>query len=204
MLYYVITNFPVPLLTFLHRACVQWNTHPWISTFGKSSRSTIQMAFSKSIVTLFKAGFGISSSTLFRTYNRKNKPIYLLLFFVLERSEWFHLALEMNPWNLFHWYSKSNLLKYKQNISRNTYCTIVLLLFARHEGEHQRHLLCMVVFPYERVDGQQLREGMTDEFEGPIDIPRFGPAQVNQLLGCSKHKVAATVDVHVFFQEGLG
>ena len=62
----------------------------------------------------------------------------------------------------------------------------------------------MVVFPYERVDGQQLRKRMMDEFEGTIDIPRFGPAQVNQLLGCSKHKVAATVDVNVFFQEGLG
>ena len=27
----------------------------------------------------------------------------------------------------------------------------------------------MVVFPYERVDGQQLREGMTDELKGTID-----------------------------------
>ena len=27
----------------------------------------------------------------------------------------------------------------------------------------------MVVFPYERIDGQQLREGMTDELKGTID-----------------------------------
>ena len=44
---------------------------------------------------------------------------------------------------------------------------------------------------------------MTDELEGTIDISRFDPAQVNQLFGCGKHKMAATVDVHVFFQEGL-
>ena len=53
------------------------------------------------------------------------------------------------------------------------------------------------------LDSQQLREGMTDELECTIDISRFGPAQVNQLFGCGKHKMAATVDVHVFFQEGL-
>lgn len=29
-----------------------------------------------------------------------------------------------------------------------TYRTIVLLLFSRHEREHQRHLLCIVVFPW--------------------------------------------------------
>lgn len=54
------------------------------------------------------------------------------------------------------------------------------------------------------LDGQQLREGMTDELEGTIDISRFGPAQVNQLFGCGKHKMAATVDVHVFFRKASG
>lgn len=45
------------VLTFLHRACVQWNEHPISFAFGRTRRIALQIAFSKSKVTVVTLGW---------------------------------------------------------------------------------------------------------------------------------------------------
>lgn len=168
------------------------------------------MAFSKLTVTLFKAGFGSSSSTLFSTYNgaRKKSPKHLLLFFSQSMKQ------KQNNQKLLHTNSFDHQtlsfrqcftgkIKPLQHNTQKIYITEDLphdspsSFFPDMSANTSGTYFAQSSF----FDGQ--REGMTDELEGTIDISRFGPAQVNQLFSCGKHKMAATVDVHVFFQEGL-
>lgn len=171
------------------------------------------MAFSKLTVTLFKAGFGSSSSTLFSAYNgaRKKKSKHLLLFFSQSMKQ------KQNNQKLLH--TNSFVFFDHQTLSFRQCFTGKIKPLQHNTHIYHRRLTARqssFFFPdmsantsgtyfaqSSFLDGQQLREGMTDELEGTIDISRFGPAQVNQLFGCGKHKMAATVDVHVFFQEGL-
>ena len=174
------------------------------------------MAFSKLTVTLFKAGFGSSSSTLFSTYNgarKKKKSKHLLLFFSqsMKQKQNNQKLLHTNSFVFFDHQTLSfrqcftGKTKPLQHNTQTIYITEDLphdspsSFFPDMSANTSGTYFAQSSF----LDGQQLREGMTDELEGTIDISRFGPAQVNQLFGCGKHKMAATVDVHVFFQEGL-
>ena len=51
--------------------------------------------------------------------------------------------------------------------------TLVALLPPRHNNEDKGYLLHVVVVSYKGVDGEQLRERLTAEFKGAIDIPGF-------------------------------
>ena len=53
----IIITINIILLSFLHRACVQWNTQPFTVRSGRTSQRQFHIAFSKSIMTWLTSGF---------------------------------------------------------------------------------------------------------------------------------------------------
>ena len=51
--------------------------------------------------------------------------------------------------------------------------SVVALLPPRHNNEDKGYLLHVVVVSHKGIDGEKLREGLTAEFKGPIDMPGF-------------------------------
>ena len=59
----------------------------------------------------------------------------------------------------------------------------------------------VVLIPDEGVDGQQLGEWMAAKFEGPVNVPSFGFAEVVKLLLGCENQVLAVPDMDVGAKE---
>ena len=59
----------------------------------------------------------------------------------------------------------------------------------------------IVLIPDEGVDGQQLGEWMAAKFEGPVNVPSFGFAEVVKLLLGCENQVSAILDMDVSAKE---
>lgn len=59
----------------------------------------------------------------------------------------------------------------------------------------------VVLIPDEGVDGQQLGEWMAAKFEGPVNVPSFGFAEVVKLLLGCENQVSAILDMDVSAKE---
>ena len=59
----------------------------------------------------------------------------------------------------------------------------------------------VVLIPDEGVDGQQLGEWMAAKFEGSVNVPSFGFAEVVKLLLGCKNQVSAVPDMDVSAKE---
>ena len=59
----------------------------------------------------------------------------------------------------------------------------------------------IVLIPDEGVDGQQLGEWMAAKFEGPVNVPSFGFAEVVKLLLGCENQVSAILDMDVSVKE---
>ena len=59
----------------------------------------------------------------------------------------------------------------------------------------------VVLIPDEGVDGQQLGEWMAAKFEGPVNVPSFGFAEVVKLLLGCENQLSAILDMDVSAKE---
>ena len=59
----------------------------------------------------------------------------------------------------------------------------------------------VVLIPDEGVDGQQLGEWMAAKFEGPVNVPSFGFAEVVKLLLGCENQVLAVPEMDVGAKE---
>jgi len=55
-------------------------------------------------------------------------------------------------------------------------------------------LFCTLLCPHERINGEQLGEGLSDELKRAIDVPGFGSGKLLKLLAGGEYNVSSVFD----------
>jgi len=55
-------------------------------------------------------------------------------------------------------------------------------------------LFCTLLCPHERINGEQLGEGRSDELKRAIDVPGFGSGKLLKLLAGGEYNMSSVFD----------